>query len=55
MLGSFKKISMPHSNTIHEETWGSMMKTKKGAIIVICGLHNSKDSYTSFLGTTPSK
>ena len=55
MLASFKTLSMPHGNTIHEETWGSLTKTKKGAIIVICGLQNSKDSYTSLFGMTPSK
>ena len=55
MLASFKTLSTPHSNTIHVETWGSLMKTMKGAIIVICGLHNSKDSYNSFLGMIQSK
>ena len=55
MLASFKTLSTPHSNIVHGETWGSRTKTKKGAIIVICGLYNSQDSYTSFLGTVPSK
>lgn len=55
MLASFKILCMPHSSTVHEENWGSLMKTEKGVIIVICVLHNSKDSYTSFLGMTPSK
>lgn len=55
MLTSFKTLSMSHSNTVHEETWGSLTKIKKGAINVICGLYNSKDPHTSFLGMTPSK
>jgi len=36
MLASFKILSMPHSNTVHEENWGSLMKTKKEAIIDLC-------------------
>lgn len=55
MLASFKTLPMSHSNTVHGETWGSLTKTRKGEIIVICGLYDSQDSYTSFLGMTPSK
>lgn len=55
MLASLKTLSTPNSNTVHEATWGSLTKTKKGAIIVTCGLHNNEDSYTSFLGMIPSE
>jgi hypothetical protein len=44
---------MPHSNSVNEETSGSLMKTKKAAIYVIAVYTTVKIYALVFLGMIP--